>query len=152
MKPHVKLWQNIVYDKFMFTNLRRQLTKWAQCANISLPTKLLTKNIFLDICFPYQMICNHLKIHLVLIKEIFIIFILVNKYHEEWNIQSDFAKECASNFVLKYFIGCKVQIFWEGHNFFSSLPLFIWHYLVASNYKWKKGHIFVAFSEYLNFM
>ena len=49
----------------MYTNLRRQLTKWAQSANISLPTKLLTKNIFLDICFPNQMICNRLKIDLV---------------------------------------------------------------------------------------
>ena len=33
----------------------------------------------------------------------------------------------------------------------SHLPLFIWHYLVSSNYKRKKGHIFVAFSEYMNF-
>ena len=27
----------------------------------------------------------------------------------------------------------------------------ITYYLVASGYKWKMGHIFVAFSEYLNF-
>ena len=33
----------------------------------------------------------------------------------------------------------------------ANLPLFFWHYLVASNYKWKMGQIFVAFSEYQNF-
>ena len=33
----------------------------------------------------------------------------------------------------------------------SSIFQFFWHYLVASNYKWKMGQIFVAFSEYLNF-
>ena len=43
----------------------------------------------------------------------------------------------------------KVQIFWEGHKNLSLLP--IWLYLVASNYKWNLGQIFVAFSEYLNF-
>ena len=57
--------RHCVKFKFMFTNLRRQLTKWAQSAIISLPAKLLTKNIFLDICFPNQMICNRLKIDLV---------------------------------------------------------------------------------------
>ena len=45
----------------------------------------------------------------------------------------------------------KVQIFWEGHKNFSHLPLFIWQYLILSNYNWKMGQIFVAFSEYLNF-
>ena len=33
----------------------------------------------------------------------------------------------------------------------SHLPLFIGHYLVASNYKWKMGQMFVTFSEYPNF-
>ena len=46
----------------------------------------------------------------------------------------------------------KVQIFWEGHKNLSHLPLSIWHYFVASNYNRKMGQIFVAFSEYLNFM
>ena len=41
----------------------------------------------------------------------------------------------------------KVQIFWEGHKNLAHLPLFIWHYLVASNYKWKMGHIFVQPSQ-----
>ena len=45
----------------------------------------------------------------------------------------------------------KVQIFWEVQKNLAHLPLFFWHYLVASNYKWKMGQIFVAFSEYLNF-
>ena len=45
----------------------------------------------------------------------------------------------------------KVQILWESHKMLVHLPLFISHYLVASNYKWKMGQIFVAFSEYLNF-
>ena len=34
-----------------------------------------------------------------------------------------------------------VQIFWEGHKNLANLPLFFWHYLVASNYKWKMGQI-----------
>ena len=45
----------------------------------------------------------------------------------------------------------KVQIFWENLKNLAHLPLFIWQYLVASNYKWKMSQIFVAFSEYLNF-
>ena len=45
----------------------------------------------------------------------------------------------------------KVKIFWESPKNLAHLPHFIWHYLVASNYKWKTGQIFVAFSEYLNF-
>ena len=45
----------------------------------------------------------------------------------------------------------KIQIFWEGHTNLAHLPLFFWHYLVASNYEWKMGQIVVAFSEYLNF-
>ena len=44
----------------------------------------------------------------------------------------------------------KVQIFWEGLKNLAHLPLFCWHYLVVSNYKWKMGQILVAFSEYLN--
>ena len=45
----------------------------------------------------------------------------------------------------------KVQTFVEGNKNICHLPLFIfWHYLIASNYKWKMGQIFVAFSEYLN--
>ena len=44
----------------------------------------------------------------------------------------------------------KVQIYWEGHKSLADLPLFCWHYLVASNNKWKVGQIFVAFSKYLN--
>ena len=38
------------------------------------------------------------------------------------------------------------QIFWEGHKNSSHLPLFVWYY-----FKWKMDHIFVGFSEYLNF-
>ena len=33
----------------------------------------------------------------------------------------------------------------------AHLPLFIWHYLVASNHEWKMGLIFVVFSGYSNF-
>ena len=33
----------------------------------------------------------------------------------------------------------KVQIFWDGHKNLAHLPLFFWHYLVSSNYKWKMG-------------
>ena len=43
----------------------------------------------------------------------------------------------------------KVQIVWEGHK--NLTHLFFLHYLVASNYKWKMGQIFVTFSEHLNF-
>ena len=34
----------------------------------------------------------------------------------------------------------------------ANLPLFFWHYLAVSNYKWKMGQLVVAFSKYLNFM
>ena len=53
--------------------------------------------------------------------------------------------------INKFTYLTKVQIFWEGHKNLFYLQLFIWYYLVASNYKWKIGQIFVAFSEYLNF-
>ena len=46
----------------------------------------------------------------------------------------------------------KVRIFWEGHKIWKNLPLKIWHYWVASNFKWKIFSNFVAFSEYSNFM
>ena len=46
---------------------------------------------------------------------------------------------------------CKVRIFWEGHKIRKNLPLNIWGYLVASNFKWKMFSNFVAFSEYPNF-
>ena len=45
----------------------------------------------------------------------------------------------------------KVQIFSEGLQNLAHLLIFFWHCLVASNYNWKMGQIFVAFSEYLNF-
>ena len=45
----------------------------------------------------------------------------------------------------------KFQIFWEGHKDLTHLPLFIWHYLAASNFKRKINQIFIAFSEYLKF-
>ena len=56
-------------------------------------------------------------------------------------------------FVTQYIkvLKCKVNIFWEGHKNVAQLSLFFWHYLVASNHKWKTSQIFVAFSEYLNF-
>ena len=53
--------------------------------------------------------------------------------------------------LVKLFTLVKVQVFWKDHKNMAHLPLFIWHYLVSSNYKWKMGQIFVAFSEYLNF-
>ena len=45
----------------------------------------------------------------------------------------------------------KVGIFWEGHKIWKNLPLKIWRYWVASNFKWKIFSNFVAFSEYPNF-
>ena len=47
--------------------------------------------------------------------------------------------------------GCKVWIIWEGHKIWKNLPLKIWRYWVASNFKWKIFSNFVAFSEYPNF-
>ena len=41
----------------------------------------------------------------------------------------------------------KVGIFWEGHKTWKNLPLKVWRYSVASNFKWK----IVAFSEYPDF-
>ena len=45
----------------------------------------------------------------------------------------------------------KVRTLWEGHKIWKNLPLNIWRYWVASNFKWKIFSNFVAFSEYLNF-
>ena len=45
----------------------------------------------------------------------------------------------------------KVRIFWEGHKIWKDLPLKIWRYSVASNFKWKIFSNLVAFSEYPNF-
>ena len=50
-----------------------------------------------------------------------------------------------------YFVS-KVWTFWEGHKIWKNLPLLIWRYSVASNFKWKIFSNFVAFSEYLNFI
>ena len=47
----------------------------------------------------------------------------------------------------------KVQIFWEGHKNLAHLSLsfdILPKYILASNYKWKMGQIFAAFSEFLN--
>ena len=46
---------------------------------------------------------------------------------------------------------CKVRIFWEGHKIRKNLPLKIWRYWVASNFKWKIFSNVVDFSEYPNF-
>ena len=45
----------------------------------------------------------------------------------------------------------KVQIFCEGRKNLAHLLLFVWHYIITSNYKWKMYQIFMAFSQYLNF-
>ena len=48
-------------------------------------------------------------------------------------------------------LNIKVWIFWEGHKIWKTLPLKIWRYSVASNFKWKSFSNSVAFSEYPNF-
>ena len=53
--------------------------------------------------------------------------------------------------IRKLFL-IKVRIFWKGHKNLAHLPLFILHYLIASNYKWKMDQILMAFSKYLNFI
>ena len=47
---------------------------------------------------------------------------------------------------MQYICPFQVQIFWKDHKNLAHLPLFL-----TSNYKWKIGQIFEAFSEYLNF-
>ena len=32
-------------------------------------------------------------------------------------------------------------MFWKGHKNLANLPLFFWHYLEVSNYKWEMGHL-----------
>ena len=46
----------------------------------------------------------------------------------------------------------KVWTFWEGHKNWKNLPLLIWRYSVASNFKWKIFSNFVPFSECPNFI
>ena len=63
---------------------------------------------------------------------------------------------CEGHKILKknlpfWFDVAKAHVFWEGHKNFTYLRIFIWHYLVTSNYKWKMGQIFVAFTDYLKF-
>ena len=53
-----------------------------------------------------------------------------------WLWTKVFVKICK---ITKANLTIKVQIFWEGHKKLAHLPLFIWHYLVASNCKWKMG-------------
>ena len=45
----------------------------------------------------------------------------------------------------------KVRILWEGHKIWKNLPLKIWRYWVASNFKQKIFSNFGTFSEYMNF-
>ena len=52
------------------------------------------------------------------------------------------------NFLLTFNWVFKVHIFWEGHKIFRNLHLpFDWHYIGH-----KISQIFVALSEYMNFM
>ena len=53
--------------------------------------------------------------------------------------------------ILIIVIG-KVWIFWKGHKIRKNLPLKIWRYSIASNFKWKIFLNFVAFSECPNYM
>ena len=46
----------------------------------------------------------------------------------------------------------KVWTFWEGHKIKKNLPLSIWCYSVASNFKWKIFSNFGPFSEGLKFI
>ena len=69
----------------------------------------------------------------------------------DWKVGQKEIKKCRVTDNTLLFPHYKVQVFWESHKNLAHFPLFIWHYLVASNHKWKMGQIFVAFSEYLNF-
>jgi hypothetical protein len=44
-------------------------------------------------------------------------------------------------------IDCKVQIFWEGNKIWKNLPLKIWCYSVASNFKWKVFSLILWLSQ-----
>ena len=55
------------------------------------------------------------------------------------------------NFLPFASLVVKVGIFWEGHKIWKNLPLQIWRYWVASNFKWKIFWNFVPTSESLNF-
>ena len=77
---------------------------------------------------------------------------------KKYNLTKETFSKCNVSIGLKHFnavrnsiyIFLKVQTLREGHKLFIKLPLF-WHYLVASNYKWTMGQIFVAFLEHLIF-
>ena len=72
----------------------------------------------------------------------------VYRTSEDWKVS--FINENIKSRVCLIF-ECKVRIFWEGHKIWKNLPLKIWRYWLASNFKWKIFSNFVAFSEYPNF-
>ena len=58
---------------------------------------------------------------------------------------------CSAHFEEVCTIHSKVHIFWEGHKKMTKSPIFFWIYEATSKLSWKFRHIFVAFSEYMNF-
>ena len=66
-------------------------------------------------------------------------------------IHATFGGNLLLEFLTCMLLFLKVKMFRESQKNLAHLPHFIWHYLVASNYKWKMGHIFMAFSECQNF-
>ena len=68
-----------------------------------------------------------------------------------WPIKAVFWTMDFRTICVVVFCSGKIHIFWEGHKFFMKSPNFIWNYLVASKKVSRLRHIFVAFSEYINF-
>ena len=70
---------------------------------------------------------------------------------EDIRFEFQFCHESCINELSRILV-FKVQIFWEDQKISLIFHvLFDNKYLKASNYKWKMGQTFVAFSEYLNF-
>ena len=80
------------------------------------------------------------------------IFFLIYKYTGLFHLKFSFSEKATKFFAIFFMIlTLKVRIIWEGHKIWKNLPLKIWRYWVASNFKWKFFPNFVAFSEYPNF-
>ena len=67
---------------------------------------------------------------------------------DRWDFETIIIWQSYDFIALKF---GKVRISWEDHKIWKNLPLKIWCYWVASNFKWKICFNFVAFSEYPNF-
>ena len=70
---------------------------------------------------------------------------------EIFQYQYKTSKHSTRNEVSWFSSSHKVHIFWEGHKNMTKSPKKFWRCLLNSKKDWRFRHLFVAFSEYMNF-